>query len=111
LTEEERQKVRNARNAKKKSKDKPNETSQQNPKRNVASVTGNVDGGDENEAKIDVHEGNVAQILCHKGIVSVSTDDAGDHMTSRRNTRARINAVHTVRHVPHRNGELSRSIL
>jgi len=113
LSEEERQKIRNARNAKKNARDKASKNPQQNqqtPKRNVACVTGTVEG-DDSEPEIDVHEGNVAQILRQKGIASVSTDDAGDHMTSRRNTRARINAVCSVRNVPLCNDESSRSIL
>jgi hypothetical protein len=93
LTDEERQKVLNARKAKKAERDKQKgKKSPQNGKRNVASVNTTEDKDEEQE--IDVHEGNVAQILRQKGIASVSTDDAGDHMTSRRNTIARINAVH-----------------
>jgi len=66
----------------------------------VAAVTGDNSVAHGDEEEIDVHEGNVAQILHQKGIANVSADDAGDHMTSRRNTRLRINAIHTIRHVP-----------
>jgi len=52
------------------------------------------------DQEIDVHEGKVAQILHQKGIASASIDDAVDRMTSRRNTKARINAVQFIRHIP-----------
>jgi hypothetical protein len=105
LTDEERQKVRNARNAAKEKKNKQqqgnnNQNNQKGNKRNVAAVTGDNSAAYGDEEEIDVHEGNVVQILRQKGIASVSTDDAGDHMTSQRNTRLRINAIHTICHVP-----------
>jgi len=111
LTDEERQKVLNARKAKKAERDKQKgKKSPQSGKRNVASV--NTTEDEDEEQEIDVHEGNVAQILRQKGIASVSTDDAGDHMTSRRNTRARINAVHSIKHIPTKHSmEYARSIL
>jgi hypothetical protein len=105
LSEDERQKVLNARNATKREREKRGtQTSQpqgnNKNKRNVAATTSNATEDNDNDSEIEVHEGNVAQILRQKGIAAVNTEDAGDHMTSRRNIRTRINAVQTIRHVP-----------
>jgi len=49
----------------------------------------------------------VEEIIRQKGIAAMNTEDAGDHMISRRNTRSRIHAVQTIRHIPYNLGSRS----
>ncbi len=101
LSDEERNTIRNARNAAKKEREQRGKQSQGNNKKkcNVSAATSTNTDEDESEQEIDVHEGNVEHIIRQKGMAAVNTEDAGDHMTSRHNTRARIKAVQTICHI------------
>jgi hypothetical protein len=85
LSPQERKKVLEACAKAKANKNKnQNQTQSQDGKRTTAAVGSESQTQDDDEASyIDVHAGNIAEILHKNNISSASTADAGDHMTSR----------------------------
>jgi hypothetical protein len=94
LSNEEREKVLDAhakakteRESKKGDKDAPNTGG----KRIAAAVT--TGNGDTDSDEINVHAGNILEVLRQKNIPCAPPADAGDHMSSRRNKLSRINMI------------------
>jgi hypothetical protein len=100
LSPEQRKRVQDAR-AEAKSKRK--QDNKNNPKRVTAAMgsdtpVNNYDG--DSDSYIDVHAGNVAEVLRKKNISSVHTEDTGDYMSSRtgnnRQKKSRVSMMSTL---------------